>query len=976
MNSAPLKLLSTSIEAVPEALRPGVLSAWETLQPLVESLQEEIRQPFIETFTRVTASSPFVVEWLQRDTSLLPQLVNDPSFTRPLAPGEIAKRCEQEIDTSLSEPEFMAQLRKFRSREMVRIAWRDLAGWADLPEVMQTMSGLADGLLQVALKYARQELEQRFGQPIGDESGAVSEFVVLGLGKLGGEELNFSSDIDPIFVYSEDGATNGERSTSNHEYFVKLGQKLIRLLGEQTADGIVFRVDMRLRPNGNSGPLALSFDAMEHYYQAHGRDWERYALIKARVCAGDEATGDELLQRLRPFVFRKYLDFGAVESIREMKGMINQELQRKGIEDNVKLGPGGIREIEFIGQAFQLIRGGREPRLQQRSILRVLPLLVKNGQLTERALQELTAAYDFLRRTEHRLQMIADKQTHVLPQDELNRQRVMFAMGFAQWDDFIKALRRHMHKVHDHFEQVFVAPQGEAGEEEEVPGLLSLWRGALDNTAACELLRTHGYRQPEDALRLLTELRGGHSYTAFSKDGRERMDRLMPLLVAAAGLVDDPGVTLARLIKLIEAIGRRSSYFMLLIENPLALSQLVKLFSASAWIADWISQHPVVMDELIDATSLYSGVEYEVLREDLARRMVQIDAHDLEAQMNLLREFHHSHVLRVAAADIGPGLEPQEIGSRLSNLAQLLVEQSLNLAAAQMVERHGQPACKDNDGEVLPFAVIGYGKLGSRELGYSSDIDMAFLYGDCEAGAMTRGAKPVANEVFFARLGQRLIHILHTRTPAGTLYEVDMRLRPSGSSGPLVTSLRGYERYQLEKAWVWEHQALVRARVIAGSEEIRAGFADIRKKVLCQRRDPEALRKEVLDMREKMGAAQEPVEAGCFHLKQDAGGIVDIEFMVQYGVLKCAHEFPELTEQTSSPALLAALARAGFIDQDQCDTLSSAYLYFLKLEYRRKLLGKKPVVRRSRLEQSPQQVIDIWRQVFAPGEGSPQQAEQ
>lgn len=974
MNSVSSQSISESVQSVPEMLRPGVLEAWEALRPHIDLLQPEYRQPLVETFARVTAVSPFVVEWLRRHPEQLAGFANKAMFLRALEPGEMVQRCLQEIDADLPEPGLMTELRRFRTREMVRIAWRDLAGWADLPEVLQTMSELADGLLRVALGRAKQELQQRFGRPIGGETGEASEFVVLGLGKLGGGELNFSSDIDPIFVYSEDGTTDGERSTTNHEYFTRLGQKIIKLLGEQTADGIVFRVDMRLRPNGNSGPLALSFDAMEHYYQAHGRDWERYALIKARVCAGDEPAGNELLQRLRPFVFRKYLDFGAVESIREMKRMINLELQRKGIENNVKLGPGGIREIEFIGQAFQLIRGGREPRLQTRSILKVLPMLVKNGQLTERALTELTAAYDFLRRTEHRLQMIGDKQTHLLPGDEINQLRVMFAMGFEQWDEFTKALRKHMHKVHDHFEQVFVAPQGEAGEEEAVPGLLSLWRGVLDERSACELLRKHGYKNPEDALRLLTELRGGRSYVAFSKDGRERMDRLMPLLVAAAGLVDQPGVTLARLIKLIESIGRRSSYFMLLIENPLALSQLVKLFSASAWIADWISAHPVVMDELIDAASLYSGVDYETIRVDLERRLAQIDEQDLEAQMNLLREFHHSHVLRVAAADIGPGLDAQEIGSRLSNLAQLLVEQSLDLAAAQMIERHGMPTCKDNKENELPFAVIGYGKLGSRELGYSSDIDMAFLYGDCEAGAMTRGEKAVANEVFFARLGQRLIHILNTRTPAGTLYEVDMRLRPSGSSGPLVTSLAGYERYQLEKAWVWEHQALVRARVIAGSEQIRAGFAEVRSKVLCQRRDPEALRKEVLEMREKMRAAQEPVEPECFHLKHDAGGIVDIEFMVQYGVLKCAHDYPDVTRKTGSPALLEALTAAGFIDEEQCGELSSTYLYFLKLEYRRKLLGKKPVVRQSRLERSPERVVEIWRQVFELGQEAPQKA--
>ncbi|MGW8248554.1 MAG: bifunctional [glutamate--ammonia ligase]-adenylyl-L-tyrosine phosphorylase/[glutamate--ammonia-ligase] adenylyltransferase, partial [Acidiferrobacterales bacterium] len=910
----------------------------------------------VDSATRVMACSPFLVNALQRDPGLI-----DFMQGKDASPDRLQQALDS-VDLSQDEAAFMHTLRQFRNREMARLAWRDLAGVADLYEVMQTLSALADGLSSLALQWGNNKLGKVHGKPVGRDSGNEIGMVVLGLGKLGGGELNFSSDIDLMFVYAEEGETDGGRRISNHEYFTKLGRLYIKLLGEGTSDGFVFRVDMRLRPNGNSGPLALSFDAMEHYYQTHGRDWERYALIKMRPIAGDIDAGNELIAALRPFVYRKYLDFGAVDSIREMKQLINQELKKKGIENNVKLGPGGIREIEFIGQSFQLIRGGRDRNLQQRSILKVLPLLVKNGQLTQQGLGELELAYDFLRRTEHRLQMIADRQTHVLPTDEIDRARVALGMGFESWEDFLAAMQHHMRKVHDHFSQVFTASETEAPTTEAEPELVRVWRGLVDEEQAQQILAAHGYQQPEEARRLLEGLRGGRAYVAFSSAGRERMDRLLPLLIAAAGLTEDANTTLTRLVKLIELIGRRSSYFVLLIENPLALSQLVKLCAASAWIADWISQHPVVMDELIDAASLYQSPDIERLRNELVQRLGQIDAEDLEAQMSTLREFHHAQVLRVAAAELGPGLEPEEIGSRLSDIAEVILQASLDIASATMVSRHGYPDCSDDS--KTPFIVIAYGKLGSRELGYSSDLDLAFLYGDCKAGAATDGDKPIAGETFFARLGQRLIHILNTRTAAGNLYEVDMRLRPSGQSGALVTSTEGFEKYQLERAWVWEHQALVRARTVAGSENLQKRFSAIRQKVLCQARDANKLRSEILDMRNKMREAQATTPEGEFNLKHDAGGIVDIEFMVQYGVLLLANQYPELVESTNNYELLSRLARAGFLDEVQRDQLQSTYHYFLGLEYQRKLIGKPSLVPLTELNQSPEPVLAIWQQLF------------
>jgi len=944
--------IDVSIAKLPATLRQAAVDAVERTEKSLHRLALDN----LDTAVKILVCSPFITNSLQRDPELIGSLQTGES------PEERLQHLLASIDMSLDEAGFMQALRRLRSREMVRIAWRDLAGLADLEEVLQSLSALADGLSSMALQWANNKLQQIFGRPVGHDSGQEVEMVVLGLGKLGGNELNFSSDIDLMFAYTEEGETDGKRTISNHEFFTKLGRLFIKLLGESTQDGLVFRVDMRLRPNGNSGPLALSFDAMEHYYQAHGRDWERYALIKMRSIAGDIESGNDLIASLRPFVYRKYLDFGAVDSIREMKQQINQELKKKGIENNVKLGPGGIREIEFIGQSFQLIRGGRDRNLQQRSILKVLPLLVKNGQLTQQGLTELQTAYDFLRRTEHRLQMIADRQTHVLPTDDLDRARVALGMGFDAWPDFLKVLQHHMRKVHDHFSQVFTASESEAPTTEAEPDLVRVWRGLVDEEQAEQILAVHGYKQPGEAFRLLQELRGGRAYIAFSSAGRERMDRLLPLLIAAAALTEDANTTLARLVKLVETIGRRSSYFVLLIENPLALSQLVKLCAASAWIADWISQHPVVMDELIDAASLYQSPGFDQMRNELEKRLEQIDPEDLETQMSALRDFHHGQVLRVAATELGPGLEPEKIGSRLSDIAEVILQASLDIASTTMVNRHGRPDCKE-DGET-PFVVIAYGKLGSRELGYSSDLDLAFLYGDCRAGATTNGARPVANETFFARLGQRLIHVLNTRTAAGNLYEVDMRLRPSGQSGALVTSAEGFEKYQLEKAWVWEHQALVRARPVAGPGALRQRFMQIRKKILCREREVENLRAEIFAMRNKMREAQEATPEGEFNLKHDAGGIVDIEFMVQYGVLLLANKYPDLVESTNNYELLSRLAEVGFIDDEQREQLQSIYHYFLGVEYQRKLTGKPSLVPRAELAKSPEPVRAIWCKLF------------
>ncbi len=965
------EIFARALARLPQPLGARVHEYWREFCGSAGGFQwaQPPAQECLQALPRVWACSEFAARACLRDPRLLTELIESGDLRDPYAPGALATRARVVLAAASTEDDLKRRLRLLRRREAVRIAWRDLAGWADLFEVMTVMSELGDVCIDGALTWLHAAQVAERGAAIGEHSGEPTSMVVLGLGKLGGHELNFSSDVDLMFAYPEQGQTSGARPLSNHEFFARLGRRLINVLSEATADGFVFRVDMRLRPNGNSGPLALSFDAMEHYYQTHGREWERYALIKARVVAGERMTGEGLLVRLRPFVFRKYLDYGAVQAIREMKVLINRELQRKGMQDNIKLGPGGIREIEFIGQSFQLIRGGREPSLQERSILTVLERLARDAHLNQATSDELSAAYRFLRDTENRLQMMADRQTHELPRELLEQARLALAMGFDGWRSFEAALRDHMARVQRHFDEV-LAVSAAVQRSDADQDLSALWLGAVDEDAAVRLLAERGFDQPQEALGSIRELRRSPAYIAFSSAGRARMDQLMPLVVAAAAKLDAPGVTLGRLINVIEAIGRRSAYLVLLVENPTALAQLTRLCAASPWVANWISQNPVLLDELLDPVRLYAPPSPQALERELRERLLHVEPDDLEMQMEMLREFRHGHVLRVAAADVGPGLAPEQVGLHLAHIAEVVLKLSLETAQQGLVAKHGEPGCPGDNPPCAPgFAVVGYGKLGSLELGYGSDLDMIFLYRSCESGGQTAGPRVVPNEVFFARLGQRLIHILTTRTRAGLLYEVDMRLRPSGRAGPLVTSLSAYRDYQRQRAWTWEHQALVRARVLAGDHELCQGFTRVRREILCVQREPAHLRHEVAQMRQKILDARRQHDAALFDVKHDRGGIVDIEFMVQYWVLLHAANRPELTQHTDNIDILQALANAGLLSTEWSESLVSAYRQYLSTEHRLKLIGQGSLVARRELAGTPDVVARLWRQVFEQSSG-------
>ena len=959
-------VVEKSVSRLPGALQGLFKSYWQDFQSQSHIVKAD--PEVLKTLAVVWVVSEYVARSCLHDSQLLEDLINSGDLTRVYENNELIKRIDTELSNITDEETLRQRLRKIRKREMVRIAWRDIAGWASLDEVMLTLSELAEACTDGALSWLYQQCIEQEGRPIGESSNQPVEMVVLGMGKLGGLELNFSSDIDLMFFYPEDGDTDAKSALSNHEFFTRLGRKLIGTLNDATEDGFVFRVDMRLRPNGDSGPLALSFDAAEYYYQTHGREWERYALIKARAVAGDRQAGKELLKSLKPFVYRRYLDYGAIDAIRSLKAGINQELARKGIENNIKLGPGGIREIEFIGQAFQLIRGGREPSLQQRSILAVLAKLGETGTLTSQSVADLAEAYGFLRRSENRLQMMADKQMHVLPDKDVDQLRLALSMGYAQWSEYLAALRHHMKKVHENFSQVFVAPQGETALDSE-DGITAVWMARLDKETALTVLEQTGFKtDPKSALDLIRGLREGNNYKAFSKEGRHRMDCLMPLLLSAAGLSSRPELTLSRLIKLLEAIGRRSAYLALMLENPLALSQLVKLCAASPWISDWIASHPLLLDELLNPVDTFSFRSREDLADELKNCLADVDENDLERQMEVLREFCNRYVLLLAAADVGPGLPADKVGRQLSLIAEVLIEACLQVALDALEARHGKAACVGEGKSQIKypgFIIVAYGKLGSFELGYGSDVDMIFLYETCHDGeGKTLGDKSVANETFFARLGQRIIHLLTTRTTGGILYETDMRLRPSGQSGPLVTSLPAFKEYQRKHAWTWEQQALVRARPIAGDPALITEFSKSRKTILCQQRDLGELTKDVIEMRQKMMDTQPTHDVAEFDVKHDRGGIVDIEFMVQYWVLRWAGQYPDLTHYTDNAAILKALAQAGLLDKAQAELMISAYYHYLSTIYRLKLMQEGSLVGLDALDGYPEKIEKIWFDVF------------
>ncbi|KAB5623988.1 bifunctional [glutamate--ammonia ligase]-adenylyl-L-tyrosine phosphorylase/[glutamate--ammonia-ligase] adenylyltransferase [Pseudomonas putida] len=925
-------------------------------------------------FDQVAAASDFVLEQAQREPATLFELLASGEMDRPYGPGQLRAHIKAAADAAQSEDELARNLRRARNRQQVRIIWRDITRQAELGETCRDLSELADASIDEAYQWLYPRHCQQFGTPIGNRTGQPQHMVVLGMGKLGAVELNLSSDIDLIFAFPEGGETEGvKRSLDNQEFFTRLGQRLIKALDPVTVDGFVFRVDMRLRPYGSAGALVLSFNALEQYYQDQGRDWERYAMIKARVVAGDQVAGAQLQEMLRPFVYRRYLDFSAIEALRTMKQLIQQEVRRKGMAENIKLGAGGIREVEFIAQAFQLIHGGRDLSLQQRPLLKVLATLEGQGYLPPAVVSELRDGYQFLRYTEHAIQAIADRQTQMLPDSELDRERVAYILGFADWQAFHDQLMQWRGRVDWHFRQVIADPDEEEAEGELVVGgeWSPLWEQAQDEEAAGRQLEEAGFKQSGEALRRLASLRASPSLRSMQRIGRERLDAFIPRLLAQTVEHQNPDLVLERVLPLVEAVARRSAYLVLLTENPGALRRLLTLCAASPWIAEQITRFPLLLDELLNEGRLFSPPLAPELASELRERLTRIPEDDLEQQMEALRHFKLAHSLRVAASEISGNLPLMKVSDYLTWLAEAILDQVLALAWRQTVARHGQP--KRSDGTLCDpsFIIVGYGKVGGIELGHGSDLDLVFIH-DGDPNAETDGAKPIDGAQFFTRLGQRIIHLLTTQTNSGQLYDVDMRLRPSGASGLLVSSLGAFERYQQNEAWTWEHQALVRARVLVGCKQVGSAFEAVRAGVLGKARDLDALRQEVSEMRAKMraslgskstvaGTADNAFEPGQpFDVKQDAGGIVDIEFMVQYAALAWSHDHPALLRWTDNIRILEELEQAGLMPAEDAILLREVYKTFRSASHRQALQKQAGVIDAGQLVDERREVRRIW----------------
>jgi len=974
-----------SLVALPPSLESLVTRAEETFLGALRDSSEQAEQRFLawptmrrEAFGRVCAASDFVSEQVSRDPELLLQLAESGLLERSLKAGEMRAVLAELLSDCPDEESLANRLRRFRNRQQVRIIWRDLTRQADLAETCGDLSDMADACIDLAYQWLYERHCEQFGVPTGRRSGEAQQMVILGMGKLGARELNLSSDIDLIFGYPEGGETVGtKRSLDNQEFFIRLGQRLIKALDAPTLDGFVFRVDMRLRPYGSSGSLVLSFNALEQYYQDQGRDWERYAMIKARVVGGSEAAGKELLEMLRPFVYRRYLDFSAIDALRTMKQLIQQEVRRKGMAANIKLGSGGIREVEFIAQAFQLIHGGRDLSLQQRPLLKVLTTLAGQGYLPPAAVEELREAYEFLRYTEHALQAIDDRQTQMLPDNQTDCDRVALIMGFGDWEAFHQQLLHWRGRVDWHFRQVIADPdEDENAEGESLVGgeWLPLWEQDWDEEFACRQLSDAGFRDGQAACQRLASLRSGNQVRTMQRLGRERLDAFIPRLLAQAVEQDDPDLVLERVLPLVEAVARRSAYLVLLTENPGALQRLLELCAGSPWIAEQIARFPLLLDELLNAGRLFSPPLAPELAAELRERLARIPEDDLEQQMEALRHFKLAHRLRVAASEIAGTLPLMKVSDYLTWLAEAILEEVLALAWRHTVARHGQPRRADGSLCDPAFIILGYGKVGGIELGHGSDLDLVFIH-DGDPNAETDGAKPIDGAQFFTRLGQRIIHLLTTQTTSGQLYEVDMRLRPSGVSGLLVSSLNAFSRYQSEEAWTWEHQALVRARVLVGCPQLAKDFENVRASVLGRSRDLEQLRGEVSEMRTKMrdnlgtrstqaGTADKAFLAeGEFNLKQDAGGIVDIEFMVQYAALAWSHQHPQLLRYTDNIRILDGLEQAGLMTGDEVRLLQDAYKAYRAAAHRQSLQKLPGVVSGDQFHDERRAVMRIWREL-------------
>ena len=905
----------------------------------------------VEQRQKTLVASQYAEQVLNLYQTQLEQDYLEDQFLDSLSTESIHQKVQNAVIDLTDEQAWMKALRILRARLMFRWIWQDANQLTNVVTLTRELSDFADACICAAKAFALVPLIAKHGEPIG-YSGQVQDLIVIGMGKLGAQELNLSSDIDLIFAFDEQGETNGRKCIDVQQFCILWGQKLIYLLDHISADGFVFRVDMRLRPWGDGSALAISHTGLEKYLSQHGREWERYAWIKARVITGGKA-GAELMEMARPFVFRRYVDYSAFAAMREMKAMIEREVMRRNIEDDIKLGAGGIREIEFIVQVFQLIYGGSKRELQDRQCLVNLHHLGEAELLDQQAVIDLEDAYLFLRRVEHAIQALNDQQTQSLPNEPELRQRMIETLGFADWQAFLDVLNQKRDKVKVQFKQL-IQEQEFSAPIDDFSQLEQRLNSVLD----------------DNAQNLIQNFWHGQALRKIPASALERLKKFWPHLIEAILQSPQPQVALLRLMPLVESVLRRTVYLVMLMESRGALQRLVKMATVSPWICEELAQYPVLLDEFL---SMDFGLpQRKDLEDSLRQQLLRIEIDQVEDQMRVLRLFKKSNVLTVAASDVLAESPLMKVSDALTDIAEVSVQATLNLAYQAVVERHGYPVGINGQRcrlDAKGFAVIGYGKLGGIELGYGSDLDLVFIHA-LEEQSETDGKKSISGAEFAIRVAQKFMSLMTTQTLDGRVYEIDTRLRPSGEAGMLVTSLKAYEHYQQKSAWLWEHQALVRARSIAGDTDLCQQFEQIRCQILTQVRDENEVRQEVLKMRQKMkdhlGSSTEQKKHGIFHLKQDSGGIVDIEFMAQYAVLAWSGTNPDLAHFSDNVRILEDAAQAGCLSSEDATALIQAYLRERAESHRLALANQSMQVNAADWHDTREIVCKLWQRLIDP----------
>lgn len=918
----------------------------------------------LATLTRLVASSEFAAGVISRYSDWFLAALADGRFSLAPDPVDVAARAAEIGSSTEDIAAVKSQLRQLRNKELVRILWRSISDMDDVDQSLKSLSFLADTLIIASTRFAEHSLHARFGVPRNVVNEEVS-LITLAMGKLGGCELNFSSDIDLVFLYTDEGETDGTRTLSAHEYFVRLTRLIVNLLDEVTEDGFVYRVDTRLRPFGDSGPPAVSTTGLENYLLQHGRSWERYAYVKARAI-GDSASKDAVheLQTtvIEPFVYRRYLDFGVFESLREMKALVTAEVKRRELQNNVKLGPGGIREIEFIAQSLQLVRGGADSEFRCRELRVALRAMSHRKGLGRPAVSSLLAAYDFLRKLENGLQAIRDQQTHDLPDDPADQSRLLVVMRHQSWSDLLAELGKHRNNVSEYFADIVFRGEVAHVEARLADRLMSLWSAKAPADEWVTLLQEHGFSQVDNLVNAISRFSGAAVQRQIDVTSEKRLARFMQALLLLLKDKRRPAVVLERVLAVVSQVVRRSAYVALLNENPAVLNRLVSLCEQSAYLAEEIARFPLLLDELLDPRLYTADITRDTMSADLDDRMRPTEPADSERRIEVLAQFQRATLFRIAVADVSGNLPIMKVSDRLTELAELVLSRALQIAQTDLVSRHGVPVVKTGDDiREAGFGVIAYGKLGGMELSYRSDLDLVFLHNSEGSGQHTTGEKPLENSMFFGRLVRRLVHFLTAQTGSGVLYEVDTRLRPSGRSGLLVVNMEGFERYQEENAWTWEHQALLRSRPVAGSAAVAREFDRIRIDTLCNRVRMDQLRKDVTSMRQKMRKQLDKTSTEQFDLKQGEGGIGDIEFLVQYLVLRNAHREPTLIHYSDNIRQLGTLEAVGILDAGDVAQLQDNYRAYRLRTHRLALDGKKPLVPIEEFVEERAFVASIWR---------------